>query len=322
MSSAQQVVQQYPESVKNRTFLLTGASAGSIAGATAVALAEGKPAQIILVGRTPAKLEVLEKEIHAVNARTKVLTFEVDLSSNASVRAGAAKILADERVEVIDIVITSAHVSSKDHKKSADGIELVFATGHVGQFLLVNLLKSKISAAAGGDGGRVVNVTSAGHRLAVCTPGSVFDPLLETGKVPYNSWLQYGQVKLANILFTRSLVQRGWTSVSIHPGPTNTTMNSASAKSGTSLEETMASVHALVAASPVKPQIVENDMNNPLQPPEMAAGGVLQAALDPNIPNGAYVVYGKPLEPSTQATDDALAQRLWEMSEQLVGEKF
>ncbi|KAH7099825.1 hypothetical protein BKA62DRAFT_831508 [Auriculariales sp. MPI-PUGE-AT-0066] len=313
--TAQEVVAQFPDSVKGRTFLLTGATAPSIAAAAAVGLGTGSPKQIILVGRSIEKLQTLEEQIKQGGSGIEVLIFKLDLASNESIRAGATAILADNRVSTIDVVVTSAHVVNMERKNSIDGIEETFAIGHVGPFLLVNLLRPKIRATTGQDSGRIVNVTSGGHRLADILPNGKFDPLLETG-LPYHVWMQYGQVKLSNILFTRSLVMRGFNAVSIHPGPTATLMN-------TNYDELMKSVATLVGSSPVKPTPgKENDMHNPPQPPQLAGGGLLQAALNPDLPNGAYVAYGEALESSKLSQDDQLAEELWQLSERLVGQKF
>ena len=61
-----------------------------------------------------------------------------DLSSLASVRA-CAKALG-ESVDRIDILINNAAYIGPERKLSADGVELTFATNHLGHFLLTELL--------------------------------------------------------------------------------------------------------------------------------------------------------------------------------------
>lgn len=48
-----------------------------------------------------------------------------------------------------------------DYGLSVDGIEMQFASNHVGHFLFTNLLMDKIFAA--GKSGRIINVSSGGH---------------------------------------------------------------------------------------------------------------------------------------------------------------
>ena len=68
--------------------------------------------------------------------------------------------------------------------------------------------------------GRVVSLTSAAYRMAEIAPWQPFDaPLTESN---YSFWIQYSRAKLCNILFARSLVARGWSVVSVHPGRKST----------------------------------------------------------------------------------------------------
>ena len=113
------------------TVAFTGASPGSIAAATALAVATGNPAQIILIGRAQSKLDTVTAELREVGA-TDVRTFVADFESLASVRACAEAILADPRVsDTIDILVNSAHAAPRAYEKTDDGIERMFAVGHV-----------------------------------------------------------------------------------------------------------------------------------------------------------------------------------------------
>jgi NAD(P)-dependent dehydrogenase (short-subunit alcohol dehydrogenase family) len=86
-----------------------------------------------------------------------------ELDSQASVRNAASMIQA--KFDKIDIVINCADIMAvKEYKKSVDGIELQFATNHIGHFLLTNLLMDGILAA--GEGARIVNVSSDGYAIS------------------------------------------------------------------------------------------------------------------------------------------------------------
>ena len=61
-------------------------------------------------------------------------------------------------------MINNAAIMACPFSTTADGIESQFGTNYVGHFLLTNLLMEKLLVAR--DGGRIVNVSSSGHRMA------------------------------------------------------------------------------------------------------------------------------------------------------------
>ncbi len=81
----------------------------------------------------------------------------MDLSSLTSVRNAAKTV---ERP--VDVVINNASIMATPYATSPEGYEMQFAVGHLGHFLFTNLLlrEGKIR-----EGGRIVNVSSDGHRL-------------------------------------------------------------------------------------------------------------------------------------------------------------
>src|SRR6202021_2338870 len=82
---------------------------------------------------------------------------ELDLASLKSVRACADGLLA--KGEPFDVVIANAGVRAPPFGHTADGFETQFGTNHLGHFVLVNRIASLIRT-----GGRLINVSSAGHR--------------------------------------------------------------------------------------------------------------------------------------------------------------
>lgn len=141
---------------------MTGPSPGGIGAASVEALARGQPAALLLLGRTPAKYQSVVDAIRAIDPKIVVRVYGVDLSSLASVRAGAKDILADN--ERIDVIINSAGALLGGPKsRSVDGYEMTFASNHLGHFLLTNLLMPALRKSAEP---RVVNVSSLGHMLA------------------------------------------------------------------------------------------------------------------------------------------------------------
>lgn len=172
---------------------------------------------------------------------TVVKTVIVDLSSQASVRSAAKEILS--LTERLDILINNAGISTVLRQLAPEGIELTFATNHVGHFLLTNLLTPLFSS-----GARVVNVSSTAHRISPMRfsdinfdndvkglkQGTIAIPKNELPHPKNPDWtmvrsadgfpgmVAYGVSKTANILFTvelnRRLASRGVQSFALHPG--------------------------------------------------------------------------------------------------------
>ena len=83
----------------------------------------------------------------------------LDLADLKSVRACAGRLIA--KGEPFDLVIANAGVMATPFGHTADGFETQFGTNHLGHFVLVNRIASLIRT-----GGRLVNVSSAGHRFS------------------------------------------------------------------------------------------------------------------------------------------------------------
>ena len=107
---------------------------------------------------------------------------------------------------------------------TADGFESQFGTNHLGHFALTGLLLERLEAA---DAPRVVSLSSGAHRIGWMR----FDDLQFERR--YNSWLAYGQSKLADLLFCFELQRRATaagsrlTALAAHPGYAATNLQSA-----------------------------------------------------------------------------------------------
>jgi NAD(P)-dependent dehydrogenase (short-subunit alcohol dehydrogenase family) len=167
--------------------------------------------------------------IKRISPSTTAKFLSIDLSSIASVRATAAKVL--KLIPHLDILINNAAIMALPTYHTTPetkDVELQFASNHVGHFLLTNLLLPLFSAS--GDA-RIVNVSSEGHAFVATTP---LQSLAEINYAPgagreYDEWEAYGMSKAANLLFTRSLATRldkqgkGVKAYSLHPGNVNST---------------------------------------------------------------------------------------------------
>ncbi len=136
---------------------------------------------------------------------------ELDLGDLESVRAFAERFLASGRS--VDIVIDNAAIMASPETRVGPGWEAQFATNHLGHFALVNRLWPAIAA---DGGGRVVSVSSTGHRRSDIR----WDDL--EFRQGYDKWQAYGQAKTANVLFAVQLDALGKDSgvraFALHPG--------------------------------------------------------------------------------------------------------
>jgi NAD(P)-dependent dehydrogenase (short-subunit alcohol dehydrogenase family) len=196
--------------LKGMRVLVTGVSAG-LGVETARALA-GHGTSVVGAARDLAKAEHATSQVRA-DAEVGGGSFnliELDLASLASVRSCADALVADGRP--IDVVIANAGVMATPLGRTADGFETQFGTNHLGHFVLVNRIAPLIA-----PGGRLVNVSSAGHRYADV---DLDDPNFE--RTPYEPMMAYGRSKTANILFAvefdRRHRPRGVRATAIHPG--------------------------------------------------------------------------------------------------------
>ena len=193
-----------------KTAIITGANSG-IGLETAVDLAK-RNARVILACRSVERGERAAVEVRKRSGNDNVVFVQLDLASLESVRKFSAKILEEE--PRIDILINNAGVMMiQTRQLTKDGFEMQFGTNHLGHFLLTNLLLDRIKEA---PSARIVNVSSVAYRF-----GSVDMDNLNSER-RYSPVGAYGQAKLSNILFTRSLAKRlqgtGVTTNAVHPG--------------------------------------------------------------------------------------------------------
>jgi len=111
-----------------------------------------------------------------------------------------------------DLVIANAGVMAGPKRTTVDGFETQFGTNHLGHFVLINRIAGLLKA-----GGRVVMVSSAGHRRANV---DLQDPNFE--RTPYDELTAYGRSKTATILFAVEFDRRhnstGIRATAVHPG--------------------------------------------------------------------------------------------------------
>ena len=203
--------------LKGKRILVTGVSAGLGVETARALVAHG--ADVVGAARDLEKAQRATSEVSKAAAETGA-SFEVvelDLASLKSVRAAADKLVADGRL--FDVIIANAGVMATPFGKTEDGFETQFGTNHLGHFVFVNRIAKLIK-----DGGRLVNLSSSGHRFSNV---DLNDPNFET--TPYESFVAYGRSKTANILFAvefdRRHRERGVRATAVHPGGIQTELS-------------------------------------------------------------------------------------------------
>jgi len=278
--------------VRGKTILLTGGTNG-IGLEAAVALARGA-ARVVLVGRDPGRTAAAMADVQARSGAAEVSSLLCDFASQAEIRRLAAAVRAQHGR--LDVLVNNAGAVNKKRFLTRDGIERTFAVNHLGYFLLTNLLRDLLVRSAPA---RVVIVASSGHRGGTLD----FDDLgFEKG---YQIMRAYRRSKLANVLFAAELARRlagtGVTSNSLHPGRVATHIWSG-------------------APTWAKPLILLFGRRSMLTPAQ-GAETIVHLAATPELEGvtGKYFAEGVPAAPAPLAQDEALARRLWQVSEEMTG---
>ncbi len=126
-----------------------------------------------------------------------------DLSSQESIHAFTVEFQA--QYNNLHVIINNAanfNLTLKKPELTEDGIENIFATNHLGPFLLTNLLIEKLKASAPS---RIINVASKGL-VAYPFLNIEFDNL--NGEKRYSAMHAYYHSKLAQVMFTYELARR------------------------------------------------------------------------------------------------------------------
>ncbi|KUJ20989.1 NAD(P)-binding protein [Mollisia scopiformis] len=312
-TTGKEVVETFAENLKGKTVVITGPSFKSIGAEIAISLAYGSPSTILLLGRTESKITPVISQIKAFNPSITVSFIHLDLADQASIRKTTEAV--SDAVGKIEYLINCAGVMAiPSFQTTKDGIEMQFGCNHIGHFLLTNLLMPKIFAA--GKGARVVNVSSTGYRLA----GVRFDDYnFEEGKV-YDPWYGYAQSKTGNVLFAAGLAQklksRGIQSFALQPG-----LVLESNLSGHVTPDMWTSA-LKIANEATEGSITELEVPKTLQE---GSSTPLVAALDPTIESqsGGFLqdCVVIPIE-GEHAKGQENIDKLWALSEKLVGQKF
>lgn len=280
--------------MSDQVIMVTGANAG-IGKVAAQELAR-QGATVIMVCRSLERGQTAQAEIKAASGNERVDLLTADLSVQADIHQLAAEF--KQKYARLDVLVNNAGAIFDKRQETADGLELTFALNHLGYFLLTNLLLDVLKASAPA---RIVNVSSGAHHRSRIN----FDDLQrEKG---YNGFEVYSQSKLANVLFTYELARKlegsGVTANALHPGFVNSNFGNSMGRVAAFLVGITSRLFGIS--------------------PEKGAETIIYLASSPEVAGvtGKYFVKKKATRSAKESYDDAVARRLWQVSEALTSSK-
>ena len=274
--------------------VITGATSG-IGRAAALALGSLK-AELILVGRNEQAGADVIRRLRRRARGTSVEFIRADLSVQSDVRNLATRLT--KNYERVDVLINNAGARFDDYHQTSDGIELTFATNHLGHFLLTNLLLERLMKA---PAARVITVGSGSHCSASAHGGWSSD------RASYDRRLAYAKSKLANIMFAYELAERlrntRATSNAVDPG---------------GVASNFARNNGFVSWLR---HLVAHALKRELARPRKGAETLVYLAVSPEVDGvtGKYFRRNREVESSAASRDREEARRLWDLSAELTG---
>jgi NAD(P)-dependent dehydrogenase (short-subunit alcohol dehydrogenase family) len=251
-------------------------------------------ARLVLVARSRRRGEAALARLAAHGPGIAHGIHYADLSRLGEMKRVGAEIAAAE--PRIDVLINNAGCLLGRREVTEDGLGRTFAVNHVAYFVLTQLLRDRLIAAAPA---RIVNTASDAHRRENLD----FADLQFTNGYRFRA--AYGRSKLANILFTRELARRlagtGVTANCLHPGFVATDLG----QRDNGLLAILIRLVMLVRAGP----------------PEHGAETIVYLASAPDVAevSGGYFTDCRPATPSREAQNDDDARRLWAETARIAG---
>jgi len=306
--------------LRGKRIFITGVSAGLGVETARSLVAHG--ADVVGAARDLKKAEAATAQVRT-NAEANGGSFELvalDLANLKSVRACADGLL--KKGENFDVVIANAGVMASPFTNTADHFEMQFGTNHLGHFVLVNRIASLIRA-----GGRVINLSSAGHRYSNV---NLQDPNFE--RTPYDPWVAYGRSKTANILFSVGFDKRhrgrGVRAAAVHPGGIHTELGRhIGAEEIQKLTDRISAQRAEQGLGPFQWKTIPQGAATSVWAGVVASADEIGARYCENchvsdiVPENATItVVSEGVR--AYAVDQANAEALWKKSEEMVGESF
>lgn len=275
--------------------IITGANSG-IGFETAIGLIK-KGIDVVMACRDVQKAEDAKAKILREHPNAKIKVMKLDLSSLADGRKFVEEF--QRQYKQLNLLVNNAGIMMSPHKVTEDGFENQLATNYIGHFALTGLLLPLLTSTTGS---RVITLSSLSYKWAEIE----FDDL--HAKKGYSRKKAYGQSKRACLMFAfelqrrLSLANHRTLSLAAHPGLSKTNLDQ------------------------YFPSLIRPLGSLFLQPAEMGALPVLYAALDDDLTGGEFIgpdgfqqLRGYPaiIEADAYSTNQEVAERLWETSEEM-----
>jgi len=280
--------------MNGKVVLITGANSG-IGRASALGLAR-LGATVVMLCRSAKRGKKAQSWVRKHSRNDDVHLLLADLSRRQEIFDAANEFKG--RFRRLDVLLNNAGILTRTRRLTAGGIEVQFFVNHLAYFLMTGLLLDVLRDSAPS---RIVNVASTAHSRGTLD----FDNL--QGEQHYDGWQQYGNTKLANIVFTYELARRlegsGVTVNCLHPGVIHTNLMSNYSKALSGLWHMLQWFFK--------------------QPDEGATTPVFLAS-SPTVADesGKYYRNCAPMGTTEESNDQVVQRRLWEASESLTGFTF
>lgn len=298
--------QQIPNiDMGNRTIIVTGANTG-LGYENTLSLSK-MGAKVVMACRNMSKANDAKNQILKEVPKADLELMEIDLGSLQSVRKFAESYKS--KFDRLDVLINNAGVMTPPYSKTEDGFELQFGANYLGHFLLTGLLLDIIVKT---ENSRIVTLSSAVHKNGTIN----FDDL--QSEKEYDRMKAYAQSKLACLMFTYELQRRlekaghkQTISVGSHPGIAMT-----------DLSRNMSKFQFYLLKYTLAPFMAQSAEKGAL-PTLLAATGDVKGG-EYFGPTGFNELKGKPgkVSSSELSKDKHVANKLWEISEKLVGFEY
>lgn len=306
------------------TMLVTGANSG-LGLETARALG-ASGARVVITTRGAEKSAEALTTLRGAVPEATFEAVEMDLGSLASVRAAADDVLA--RYPRLDVVIGNAGVMNTPFGRTEDGFETQFGVDHLGHFVFYNRIVPSLLAATPA---RIVMLSSGAH----FNSDILWDDV-NWERMDYDKFLAYGQAKTANMLcavaMNARLESRGVKAFSVHPGVIQTNLGRYMSEEDRA--EMVARMIKRMGGDPEQAKDVDlSSLPMFIKSVEQGAATSCWAATAASLDahGGRYLADCRvaPIVESYQpdgcmayGLDPDAAERLWTLSEEMVGERF
>lgn len=330
-TSALEVASTFASRVRGKIVLITGVSKDGIGEAIARAFAHGGASTIIVTGRDDSRLSSIVDDLTTDYPLVKFQPHKLDLASLQTSRQSAEKLLQDDTVPKIDIVVANAGGTFHGTRTlTADGLEMHLAVNHLGHFLFVTSLLPKLRLAAQtSDHGDTRVVVMSSFALYV-SPFRFADYNLDGKPVPedeainwnilkqllgleehegYDAEVAYGQSKTANALFAvhwNTLFSgEGIFAFALHPGGV----------------QSRAAKKVLEAMTEEQKAKLKIPFNKNI---DQGAATPLVSALDPELTpeKGIFLNDCQVMKLPSYAASKEKAEKLWKLSEDIIAQKL